>query len=601
MSLLEISHLTTKFETQQGTVSAVRDVSYHLEEGEVLGIVGESGSGKIVGMIFQDPMTFLNPILKIGIQMTEGIRKHQNCSKKEAEAKAIELMRQVGIPSPEKRLDQYPFEFSGGMRRRIIIATALACDPKLIIADEPTTALDVTVQAQILELLKKLTKEKGTSVIMITHDLGVVASMCDRIAIMYAGQIVEEGTVDEIFYEPHHPYTKGLLNSINNSAKDNDEPLVPIPGTPPDLLKLPKGCAFMSRCPYTMKICEVQASPVTTYSETHCCRCWLECMDETKITVSGEEAALEDSMAGSHFYPDFAAVLLKQKVAEQYGLKAENVLTGAGSSAMIDMIGLTFLDEGDEVLFSAPTYGAFADMAYLNGGVPVSVPVTEEQKFNLPAMKEKIGEKTKIVVICNPNNPTGTYVPIGELEAFADTLPEDVLLVMDEAYMEFATEPDCCSMVDYMKAHLEKPILVLRTFSKYYAMAGLRVGYALGSEELIGIMRKCSASWNLNVCAQKAAVAGLADQEYYQEQKAKIVEGREYLEKEMAALGCRVYPSQSNFIYFDTGKDPAWIQEQLMEKGIRIGAFEMSRVSVGTMEECKLYIKALKEILEAAE
>ena len=601
MSLLEISHLTTKFETQQGTVSAVRDVSYHLEEGEVLGIVGESGSGKIVGMIFQDPMTFLNPILKIGIQMTEGIRKHQNCSKKEAEAKAIELMRQVGIPSPEKRLDQYPFEFSGGMRQRIIIATALACDPKLIIADEPTTALDVTVQAQILELLKKLTKEKGTSVIMITHDLGVVASMCDRIAIMYAGQIVEEGTVDEIFYEPHHPYTKGLLNSINNSAKDNDEPLVPIPGTPPDLLKLPKGCAFMSRCPYTMKICEVQASPVTTYSETHCCRCWLECMDETKITVSGEEAALEDSMAGSHFYPDFAAVLLKQKVAEQYGLKAENVLTGAGSSAMIDMIGLTFLDEGDEVLFSAPTYGAFADMAYLNGGVPVSVPVTEEQKFNLPAMKEKIGEKTKLVVICNPNNPTGTYVPIGELEAFADTLPEDVLLVMDEAYMEFATEPDCCSMVDYMKAHPEKPILVLRTFSKYYAMAGLRVGYALGSEELIGILRKCSASWNLNVCAQKAAVAGLADQEYYQEQKAKIVEGREYLEKEMAALGCRVYPSQSNFIYFDTGKDPAWIQEQLMEKGIRIGAFEMSRVSVGTMEECKLYIKALKEILEAAE
>lgn len=601
MSLLEISHLTTKFETQQGTVSAVRDVSYHLEEGEVLGIVGESGSGKIVGMIFQDPMTFLNPILKIGIQMTEGIRKHQNCSKKEAEAKAIELMRQVGIPSPEKRLDQYPFEFSGGMRQRIIIATALACDPELIIADEPTTALDVTVQAQILELLKKLTKEKGTSVIMITHDLGVVASMCDRIAIMYAGQIVEEGTVDEIFYEPHHPYTKGLLNSINNSAKDNDEPLVPIPGTPPDLLKLPKGCAFMSRCPYTMKICEVQASPVTTYSETHCCRCWLECMDETKITVSGEEAALEDSMAGSHFYPDFAAVLLKQKVAEQYGLKAENVLTGAGSSAMIDMIGLTFLDEGDEVLFSAPTYGAFADMAYLNGGVPVSVSVTEEQKFNLPAMKEKIGEKTKIVVICNPNNPTGTYVPIGELEAFADTLPEDVLLVMDEAYMEFATEPDCCSMVDYMKAHPEKPILVLRTFSKYYAMAGLRVGYALGSEELIGIMRKCSASWNLNVCAQKAAVAGLADQEYYQEQKAKIVEGREYLEKEMAAFGCRVYPSQSNFIYFDTGKDPAWIQEQLMEKGIRIGAFEMSRVSVGTMEECKLYIKALKEILEAAE
>ena len=166
---------------------------------------------------------------------------------------------------------------------------ALAFDtPELILLDIMLPGEDG------LELLKKLTKEKGTSVIMITHDLGVVASMCDRIAIMYAGQIVEEGTVDEIFYEPHHPYTKGLLNSINNSAKDNDEPLVPIPGTPPDLLKLPKGCAFMSRCPYTMKICEVQASPVTTYSETHCCRCWLECMDETKITVSGEEAAANE-------------------------------------------------------------------------------------------------------------------------------------------------------------------------------------------------------------------------------------------------------------------------------------------------------------------
>ena len=643
--ILKVNGLKTYFYQASGISKAVDGVSFSLRQGTTMGIVGESGSGKSVTsasvmrlmpsktgkivdgsiifdgvdirnlseaqmekfrgdeccMIFQNPMTSLDPVFKIGHQMVEMIREHEKISKKDAWAKAVEALKLVGIPEAEKRMDAYPHELSGGMCQRVIIAMAVCGHPKLIIADEPTTALDVTVQAQILELLKKLTKEKGTSVIMITHDLGVVASMCDRIAIMYAGQIVEEGTVDEIFYEPHHPYTKGLLNSINNSAKDNDEPLVPIPGTPPDLLKLPKGCAFMSRCPYTMKICEVQASPVTTYSETHCCRCWLECMDETKITVSGEEAALEDSMAGSHFYPDFAAVLLKQKVAEQYGLKAENVLTGAGSSAMIDMIGLTFLDEGDEVLFSAPTYGAFADMAYLNGGVPVSVPVTEEQKFNLPAMKEKIGEKTKIVVICNPNNPTGTYVPIGELEAFADTLPEDVLLVMDEAYMEFATEPDCCSMVDYMKAHPEKPILVLRTFSKYYAMAGLRVGYALGSEELIGIMRKCSASWNLNVCAQKAAVAGLADQEYYQEQKAKIVEGREYLEKEMAALGCRVYPSQSNFIYFDTGKDPAWIQEQLMEKGIRIGAFEMSRVSVGTIEECKLYIKALKEILEAAE
>ena len=300
--VLEVSDLHTTFKTDNGDVSAVNGVSFKLEPGKTLGIVGESGSGKSVtaysimqilaengaitggsvkykgeditkwnkkkmadfrgkccSIIFQDPMTSLNPVFTVGYQ----------------------------------RVNQYPHELSGGMRQRVMIAMALACEPDILIADEPTTALDVTVQAQILELLKKLTKEKGTSVIMITHDLGVVASMCDRIAIMYAGQIVEEGTVDEIFYEPHHPYTKGLLNSINNSAKDNDEPLVPIPGTPPDLLKLPKGCAFMSRCPYTMKICEVQASPVTTYSETHCCRCWLECMDETKITVSREEVSCQ--------------------------------------------------------------------------------------------------------------------------------------------------------------------------------------------------------------------------------------------------------------------------------------------------------------------
>lgn len=339
-NLLEISHLTTEFATPNGTVKAVRDVSYHLAKGEVLGIVGESGSGKSqgmltlmgllaangkvvngtimfdgkdispnytdkkgkkayekmmrgirgneIGMIFQDPMTFLNPILKIGTQMTEGIIAHTKCSKKEAKKRAVELMEQVGIPSPEKRLNQYPFEFSGGMRQRIIIAIALACNPKLIIADEPTTALDVTVQAQILELLQKLTRESGAGVIMITHDLGVVATMCDRIAIMYAGQIVEEGTTDEIFYESKHPYTKGLLNSINNSEKDDDEPLVPIPGTPPDLTNLPAGCAFMARCPYAMKICAAQEAPTTTYSETHFCRCWLEKMDESLITVKEE-------------------------------------------------------------------------------------------------------------------------------------------------------------------------------------------------------------------------------------------------------------------------------------------------------------------------
>ena len=191
MSLLEISHLTTKFETQQGTVSAVRDVSYHLEEGEVLGIVGESGSGKIVGMIFQDPMTFLNPILKIGIQMTEGIRKHQNCSKKEAEAKAIELMRQVGIPSPEKRLDQYPFEFSGGMRQRIIIATALACDPELIIADEPTGALDSANSEKLMALLQEINKSFGITILLVTHD-PAAAKYSSRMVLLSDGKIMDD-------------------------------------------------------------------------------------------------------------------------------------------------------------------------------------------------------------------------------------------------------------------------------------------------------------------------------------------------------------------------------------------------------------------------
>ena len=326
MSLLEISHLTTKFETQQGTVSAVRDVSYHLEEGEVLGIVGESGSGKSVGMltlmgllasngrveegeilfdgenispphmkdrkekrayekkmqqirgnrigmIFQDPMTFLNPILKIGIQMTEGIRKHQNCSKKEAEAKAIELMRQVGIPSPEKRLDQYPFEFSGGMRQRIIIATALACDPELIIADEPTTALDVTVQAQVLELLKDLQKKLNTAILLITHNLGVVWEMCDTVMVMYAGNTVEYADTKTLYKEPLHPYTWGLLDSMPKLSSSTKEDLKTIPGTPPDLRLTGHCCNFYNRCPYATEICRQQVPPLKEVAPGHFVAC----------------------------------------------------------------------------------------------------------------------------------------------------------------------------------------------------------------------------------------------------------------------------------------------------------------------------------------
>ena len=326
MPLLKAEHLTTSFITPQGKVQAVRDVSFELNEGEVLGIVGESGSGKSqmmytimglladngviesgkitfdgedislldfpdkksydrkmleirgnkIAMIFQDPMTFLNPVLKIETQLIEPLMNHTNMTRQQARERALELMRLVGIPSPEKRIKQYPFEFSGGMRQRIIIAIALTCNPKLIIADEPTTALDVTIQAQVLELIDKLRKETNTAVIMITHDLGVVAKLCDRVAIMYGGKMVEIGTDREIFYQPTHPYTKGLLSCIaKTSADEREEELKPIPGSPPDLLNPPKGCPFVDRCSKAMRICKDLMPDVTSYTDTHKSRCWL--------------------------------------------------------------------------------------------------------------------------------------------------------------------------------------------------------------------------------------------------------------------------------------------------------------------------------------
>lgn len=326
MAMLDIKHLTTEFATDNGTVRAVRDVSLHVDKGEVLGIVGESGSGKsqtmfsVMGllaqngqitegsikidgeeispavikdkkeyeekmdrirgndmaMIFQDPMTFLNPVLRIQTQLIEPIINHNpGISKQEAINRAIELMRKVGIPSPETRIRQYPFQFSGGMRQRIIIAIALACDPKIIIADEPTTALDVTIQAQVLELISNLKDEIDSGIIMITHDLGVVASICDRIAIMYGGKIVEEGTTDEIFYNPKHPYTKGLLSCISNPDEIERKELHPIPGSPPDLLNIENNCPFADRCDKAMKVCKMGMPKPEKFSETHFCSCWL--------------------------------------------------------------------------------------------------------------------------------------------------------------------------------------------------------------------------------------------------------------------------------------------------------------------------------------
>lgn len=316
--LLEIKDEKLSFFTPAGEVKALNGVSFSMNEGEVLGIVGESGSGKSVtaysimgltaypgkliggtiyfnghqiekmsekemrkirgnevSIIFQDPMTSLNPVYTIGNQITEVIRLHTGKSKKEAYDRAKELLELVGINEPTKRLKQYPHELSGGMRQRVMIAIALACEPKLLIADEPTTALDVTIQAQILELMQELRQKLGMSIIMITHDLGVVASMCERIAVMYAGHIVEYGTADEIFYEPKHEYTKGLIKSIPKLNVQETERLIPIEGQPVDLLNPPAGCPFAPRCANCMKICLREMPPKTELSDTHYSQCWL--------------------------------------------------------------------------------------------------------------------------------------------------------------------------------------------------------------------------------------------------------------------------------------------------------------------------------------
>ena len=322
--LLSVRDLKTSFFTHVGEVKAVRGISFDVNEGEVLGIVGESGSGKSVtslsimgllqypgrvvdgeillngediltysknqmrrvrgkeiAMIFQDPMTSLNPVYTIGNQIMEMILEHEKMSRREARARAIEMLKLVGIPAAEKRIDSYPHEFSGGMRQRVMIALALSCNPKLLIADEPTTALDVTIQAQILNLIKKLNRQFGMTTMLITHDLGVVATVCDKVAVMYGGLIMEYGTVDEIFYHPRHPYTMGLLGSIPHVDGGEKRRLIPIDGTPPDLINPPKGCPFSTRCKYCMNVCTREQPPY--YAEDkHRTMCWLLDVDAPK-------------------------------------------------------------------------------------------------------------------------------------------------------------------------------------------------------------------------------------------------------------------------------------------------------------------------------
>ena len=326
--LLEVKDLATYFFTPEGVVKAVDGITYDLEEGETLALVGESGCGKSVSalslmrliqnpgrnvagqvlfdghdlltlddndmrrirgkdmsMIFQEPMTSLNPVLTIGRQLTEALQLHLELDKAAAEQRAGELLLMVGIPEGDRRLKDYPHQFSGGMRQRVMIAMALSCDPKMLIADEPTTALDVTIQAQILELVQKLGKELGTAVLIITHNLGVVARYADRVNVMYAGKIIERGTAREIYGNPRHPYTIGLLASVPRLDEPRKEPLDPIQGLPPDLIALPEGCSFRPRCKFAIDRCATEIPPLVEVSEGHTSACWVS--DQLGVQTRG--------------------------------------------------------------------------------------------------------------------------------------------------------------------------------------------------------------------------------------------------------------------------------------------------------------------------
>ncbi len=332
MSMLEVQDLHTSFFTPSGEVKAVNGLTFSLERGKVLGIVGESGSGKSVtaysilqilsspgkivsgsiklhgeelvgksedeirkirgnkiSIIFQDPMTSLNPTFTIGNQLEEAILLHTDRNHEQARARAIEMLSLVGISEPEKRIDQYAFELSGGMRQRVMIAMALACEPDILIADEPTTALDVTIQAQILELMLRLQKEMGMAIIMITHDMGVIASICDEVIVMYAGGVCERGTTDAIFYHAKHEYTKGLMRSIPDMSDDEKTPLIPISGTPIDLLNMPSGCPFAPRCDRAMKICLQEKPKEYWVGHDHKSACWMNVKEGVCYTERPEE------------------------------------------------------------------------------------------------------------------------------------------------------------------------------------------------------------------------------------------------------------------------------------------------------------------------
>lgn len=322
-NILDVELLNVEFNINGNYYHAVSDVSFHIKPGETLGLVGESGCGKSVtslalvrllsksarvtgsvlfegqnllnladnemrkirgngiGMIFQEPMTSLNPVYKIGAQISETLLLHRDISAREAFVQSVDMLKKVGIPRPDEIMDEHPHQLSGGMRQRVMIAIAMACNPHLLIADEPTTALDVTIQAQILELMRDISNDFGTSILLITHDLGVVAEMCDRVVVMYAGQIVEQGTVDDIFFNPQHPYTRGLLNAIPKIDARSKQRLQPIEGNVPSLTRMPRGCRFSPRCPHVTDPCKMQSPELFAVDDTHFSRCWMNEKRET--------------------------------------------------------------------------------------------------------------------------------------------------------------------------------------------------------------------------------------------------------------------------------------------------------------------------------
>ncbi len=343
--ILEVKDLKTSFFTHLGEVQAVREISFDLEEGDILGIVGESGSGKSVtslsimgivdepgeivsgsilfegkdltklserelnkyrgkeiSMIFQDPMTSINPVYTIGNQLEEVIRAHTDLDKKQAHERAVELLKLVGIPEPETRIKNYPHQFSGGMRQRAMIAMAISCNPRLLIADEPTTALDVTIQAQILDLMRNLKDKINSSIILITHDLGVIAEICNKVIVMYGGKIMEKADIFSLYENPQHPYTKGLMQSVPKPKTGTKERLIPIPGSPPDLLNPPKGCPFSPRCPHTMEICLEKQAPLYKISNSQYASCWLHDKDAPQVEqYSKSKTTYEEEIKGDFY------------------------------------------------------------------------------------------------------------------------------------------------------------------------------------------------------------------------------------------------------------------------------------------------------------